>query len=57
MQGCTVIGYAGTEEKCALLRKDGFDYAFNYKDIDLNDSLKKAAPDGVDIFFDNVSHT
>jgi NADPH-dependent curcumin reductase CurA len=32
-----------------------FDHAFNYKKISLNDALKKAAPNGVDVFFDNVS--
>ena len=54
--GCKVIGIAGTDEKVALLKsKFGFDEAINYKTtIDIYAAIKKAAPDGVDIYFDNV---
>ena len=32
--GCTVIGFAGTDEKCQLLiNKYGFDKAYNYKKV------------------------
>lgn len=33
----------------------GFDFAYNYKKVILDDVLKKSAPDGIDCFFDNVS--
>ncbi|CAF3981717.1 unnamed protein product [Adineta steineri] len=50
-----VIGFAGSDEKCNWLTNDlKFDYAFNYKKISLEDAFKKAAPKGVDVFFDNV---
>lgn len=50
-----VIGSAGTPEKVALLtEKYGYDAAFNYKDGDVRGQLAAAAPEGVDVFFDNV---
>ncbi|XP_077977783.1 prostaglandin reductase 1-like [Glandiceps talaboti] len=54
IKGCRVIGYAGSDEKVTFLKKLGFDEAFNYKKVDLDESLKKAAPNGVDLYFDNV---
>lgn len=51
-----MIGFAGTDDKCEWLQKDlKFDHVFNYKKISLEGALKKAAPNGVDVFFDNVS--
>ncbi|WP_423921167.1 NADP-dependent oxidoreductase [Frigoribacterium sp. 2-23] len=50
-----VIGSAGTDEKVELLTsKYGFDAAFNYKKGDVADLLAEAAPDGIDLYFDNV---
>jgi NADPH-dependent curcumin reductase CurA len=51
-----VIGLAGTEEKVELLKsKFGFDEAINYKTTqDMQQAIAYAAPDGVDIYFDNV---
>ena len=50
-----VIGSAGSEEKVERLRtRYGFDAAFNYKDGPVRKQLKDAAPDGIDVFFDNV---
>lgn len=49
-----VIGSAGSPEKVARLEELGFDAAFNYKDGDVRRLLKDAAPDGVDVYFDNV---
>ena len=50
-----VIGSAGSAEKVALLtEKYGFDAAFNYKDGDIAKQLAAAAPDGIDVYFDNV---
>jgi len=55
LKGLTVIGFAGSDEKCNWLTNElKFDYAFNYKKISLDDALKQAAPKGVDVFFDNV---
>ncbi len=55
LQGCKVIGYTGSNEKVSWLKKElGFDYAYNYKTCDLGETLKEAAPEGVDCFFDNV---
>ncbi|QHC21243.1 NADP-dependent oxidoreductase [Streptomyces sp. GS7] len=50
-----VIGSAGTDEKVKLLVEEyGFDAAFNYKNGDVTQQLKEAAPDGIDVYFDNV---
>jgi NADPH-dependent curcumin reductase CurA len=50
-----VIGSAGSDEKVALLTsKYGFDAAFNYKNGDLPGQLAEAAPEGIDVYFDNV---
>merc|ERR1719340_239310 len=55
IKGCQVIGFAGTDDKCqTLLKKYGFDKAYNYKKISALDALKDGAPNGVDCFFDNV---
>jgi NADPH-dependent curcumin reductase CurA len=55
LRGNTVIGSAGSAEKVAHLIDDlGFDQAFNYKDGDVKGQLAAAAPDGVDVYFDNV---
>lgn len=53
--GCRVIGLAGTAEKCALLtQKLGFDAAINYRLGDVSAAIGAAAPEGVDVVFDNV---
>jgi len=49
-----VVGSAGTPEKVAWLRSIGFDAAFDYHDGPVADRLAAAAPDGIDVFFDNV---
>lgn len=50
-----VIGSAGSAAKVAHLTGDlGFDAAFNYRDGDVSQLLKQAAPDGIDVYFDNV---
>jgi len=50
-----VVGSAGTDEKVALLTsKYGYDAAFNYKNGDIAGQLDAAAPDGIDVYFDNV---
>lgn len=50
-----VIGSAGSPQKVTLLtEKYGYDAAFCYKDAPVREQLAQAAPDGVDVFFDNV---
>ncbi len=51
----TVVGIAGGAEKCAWLTDElGFDAAIDYKAEDVNKALREKAPDGVDVYFDNV---
>ncbi len=52
--GATVIGSAGTPAKVQLLKELGADTAFNYHDGGALDLLRAAAPDGIDLFYDNV---
>jgi prostaglandin reductase 1 len=54
LKGCTVIGYAGSDVKVNWLKKLGFDHAYNYKKVNLDTSLKEAAPNGVDCYFDSI---
>lgn len=54
IKGCTVIGFAGSDDKCEYIKSLGFDHAINYKKGDLKQALKAAAPKGVDCYFDNV---
>ena len=55
---CKVIGYAGTDDKVKWLKEElGFDFAFNYKKVNLSESLREAAPEGIDFYFDNVVYT
>jgi NADPH-dependent curcumin reductase CurA len=53
--GLTVVGVAGTDEKCQWLTKElGFDHAVNYKDADFVEQLTQATPNGIDLFFENT---
>lgn len=55
--GCTVVGLAGSEEKCRWITEElGFDGAINYKTESGNlvAAIKAACPQGVDVYFDNV---
>ena len=55
LRGCRVIGSAGSMEKVSFLTEEcGFDVAFNYKDGPVLERLNSAAPDGIDVYFDNV---
>ncbi|MGW4470289.1 NADP-dependent oxidoreductase [Nonomuraea sp. NPDC004354] len=49
-----VIGSAGSAEKVAYLRDIGFDAAFDYRQAPVAEQLRAAAPDGIDVYFDNV---
>ncbi len=53
--GARVIGIAGGARKVAYLTdRLGFDAAVDYKNEDVNARLRELAPDGVNVFFDNV---
>jgi NADPH-dependent curcumin reductase CurA len=55
IKGCRVVGIAGGPEKCAWLTDElGFDAAIDYKNDDVRAGLRRHAPDGVDVYFDNV---
>ncbi len=55
LSGATVIGSAGGAAKCAFLKEIGVDHAIDYKHAeDLAQALRDAAPDGIDVYFDNV---
>ncbi|MFF0226570.1 NADP-dependent oxidoreductase [Streptomyces sp. NPDC004629] len=50
-----VVGSAGSDEKVRLLVEEyGFDAAFNYRNGPVAEQLRTAAPDGIDVYFDNV---
>jgi|TARA_R100000049_G_C1942232_1_gene86568 hypothetical protein len=54
-EGCTVIGIAGSDDKCAMLTDDlGFDAAINYKSEDVTERLGALCPGGIDLCFENV---
>ncbi|MEI6195326.1 MAG: NADP-dependent oxidoreductase [Verrucomicrobiota bacterium] len=55
LRGCKVIGSAGSMAKVKFLREEcGFDIAFDYKTGPVVEQLKVEAPDGIDVYFDNV---
>ena len=55
IKGCRVVGIAGGKDKCHWLTSElGFDAAVDYKDGAVFKALKAAAPDGIDVYFDNV---
>jgi NADPH-dependent curcumin reductase CurA len=53
-KGMTVIGSAGGEEKCDFARSLGADQVIDYKAAPILKGLAAAAPDGIDVYFDNV---
>lgn len=51
-----MIGFAGCDDKVKWLSEElGFDYAFNYKKVNLDETFKKYVPEKIDSYFDNVS--
>lgn len=53
--GLKVIGSVGSDEKLEFITKElGFDGGFNYKKEKPLDALKRLAPNGIDIYFENV---
>lgn len=55
LAGAKVIGLAGSDEKCQwLVEKAKIDHAINYKSANLMKDIAKIAPNGIDLYFDNV---
>jgi hypothetical protein len=56
IQGSRVIGIAGSDEKCKLLKEQfGYDEAINYKTSkSIRKEIGALCPEGVDVYFDNV---
>ncbi|KAK5942357.1 hypothetical protein PMZ80_004920 [Knufia obscura] len=56
IKGATVVGIAGTDEKCRWLTETlGFDKALNYKDQDFAKKFREVTkPKLIDVYFDNV---
>lgn len=55
IKNCTVIGIAGGPDKCQYLIDElGFDAAIDYKNEHVRKTIRKHAPEGVDVYFDNV---
>ncbi len=55
IHGLRVVGIAGSDEKCRWLTDElGFDAAVNYKKTIVRAGLRRACPDGIDVYFDNV---
>lgn len=53
--GARVVGIAGSDAKCEWLEHDlGFDACINYRTENVDAALKSHAPQGVDVYFDNV---
>ncbi|WP_344811287.1 zinc-binding dehydrogenase [Microlunatus aurantiacus] len=52
--GCRTIGIAGGPRKVEHLQELGFDVALDHRASDLDGLLREAAPDGIDIYFENV---
>jgi NADPH-dependent curcumin reductase CurA len=53
-KGMTVVGSAGGPAKCEFVRSLGADQVIDYKSGPIRQSLAAAAPDGIDVYFDNV---
>ncbi|KDN87225.1 NADP-dependent oxidoreductase [Kitasatospora cheerisanensis] len=55
VKGCRVVGIAGGADKCAWLTGElGFDAAIDHRSEDVRRALRDHAPDGIDVYFDNV---
>jgi len=55
LQGCKVVGIAGSKEKCDYaVRELGFDACLNHNDADLESQLATVCSNGIDIYFENV---
>ena len=53
-KGMTVIGSAGGSDKCEWVKSLGADACIDYKQGHIEKQLREAAPEGIDVYFDNV---
>jgi NADPH-dependent curcumin reductase CurA len=55
IKGCRAVGIAGGADKCRYVVEElGFDACVDYKAGRLAEDLAKAAPKGIDVYFENV---
>ena len=54
LRGARVVGSAGTAEKVAWLEELGLEGVFDYTQVPTAEALREQAPDGIDVYFDNV---
>lgn len=55
LRGCRVIGLVGSDTKAEAIAALGFDAAVDYRAApDLAEAIRAVAPEGIDVFFDNV---
>ena len=55
IMGCRVIGIAGSEQKIDYCSSElNFDFVINYKKENVINKILEYAPEGVDVYFDNV---
>jgi len=55
IKGCRAVGIAGGPDKCRYVKEElGFDACVDYKAGNLAADLKAAAPNGIDVYFENV---
>jgi NADPH-dependent curcumin reductase CurA len=54
LKGARAVGIAGGEHKVQEMRRLGFDEALDHRAPELRERLAEAAPDGIDVYFENV---
>ncbi len=55
IEGLRVIGSVGSDAKLKFITGElGFDAGFNYKEESVEEALTRLAPEGIDIYYDNV---
>ena len=51
-----MIAFVGSDDKLKWCKEElGFDHVFNYKKVDFSEAISKVAPEGAELFFDNVN--
>jgi NADPH-dependent curcumin reductase CurA len=55
IHGCRVVGIAGGTVKCRYVVDElGFDACVDYRSASFEEDLRRSAPDGIDVYFENV---
>ncbi|GLV24684.1 NADP-dependent oxidoreductase [Sphingobium sp. TomTYG45] len=56
LAGCRTVGITGSDDKARMcVEQFGYDAAINYRDPQMEELLRAACPDGVDIYYDNTA--